>query len=59
MESKRKRKVSVQSDEEDEVSNKLPKTTAKMIDKKLGKKYVHVLNVNSVIFEVKIRVLNN
>lgn len=37
MESKRKRKVSVKSDEEDEVSIKQAKKTSKNIDKKLGK----------------------
>lgn len=36
MESKRKRKVSVKSNEEDEISTKLAKTTSKNIDRKLG-----------------------
>lgn len=37
MESKRKRKVSVKSDEDDGVATKLSKTNSKEIDKKLGK----------------------
>lgn len=37
MESKRKRKISVESDDGDEVTTKLPKTTSKKIDEKLGK----------------------
>lgn len=32
-----KRKVSVKNDDDDEVTAKLPKTTSKDVDKKLGK----------------------
>lgn len=36
METKRKRKISVKSDEDEEITSKLPKTNSKSIDKKLG-----------------------
>lgn len=36
METKRKRKISVKSDEDEEFTSKLPKTNSKSIDKKLG-----------------------
>lgn len=46
MESKRKRKISVKSDEDEEVIGKVPKTNSKGIDKKLGKISTKIDNNN-------------
>lgn len=56
MESKRKRKVSIKSDDDEEISKKLSKTTSKGIDKKLGKQHIHanhVVNVKFIVLAVK------